>query len=157
MNARTLSCLAGTQALAQPTILTEPADQSVSLNATVQFKVGPLSSGGPVNFQWWFMDAALDPALNPSAASKPLNLSNVTETMAGAYWVVVSDDHGSATSSAAQLTVDPMFVIVTGGGLDKADADTWCPYWLELDSDGLPELVVAGGVEHRRRKAPPRL
>ena len=54
-----------TLALGQPTITTEPVDQSVSLNATVQFKVTARASAGSLSFAWWFKDAALDPALNP--------------------------------------------------------------------------------------------
>ena len=137
--------VAAADARGQPWITTQPIGQSVSLNATVQFRVVPVSSGGAVTFQWWFKDAALDPAANPSAAKNTLLMSNVTEAAAGPYWAVVSDDNGSALSETAELDVDSKFVVVTGGGLEKLEGDMWCPYWVDFDGDGWLELVIAGG------------
>ena len=149
MNARTLGCLAGLMlcalATAQPTLTTEPEDQSVSLNATAQFKVTAQSSGGLLNYRWWFKDAALDPALNPSAAKNTLLLSNVTETLAGSYWVVVSDDSGSATSEVAELTVDPTFVQVSAGDVVSDRMFSQQGAWGDYDGDGYLDLAVVGG------------
>jgi len=134
--------LAAVPLISQPAITAQPADQSVSLGATVQFRVAATTSGGAATCRWWFKDAALDPEPNPSAATRTLVLTNTTAAMAGPYWAVLSDDNGSATSETAQLVVDRTFRKVTEGVVvtdkESSTSATWCDY----DRDGLPDLFV---------------
>jgi enediyne biosynthesis protein E4 len=146
--------LASVPLFGQPTIATQPADQSVCLHDPAQFRVAAGSSGGLLTFQWWFKDTALDPALNPSAAKSTLLLTNVTDVMAGSYWAVIADGNGSATSLVAHLTLDPAFVRVLEPGFPDEAAFSYGCAWADYDNDGFSDLFVAnGGGEGRRANA----
>ena len=133
-------------AVAQPLIRPQPANTTVSLGATAQFRVAATSANPPITYQWWFKDAALDMVANPSAAKNVLSLTNVILANTGAYFVVVSDASGlAATSQVATLTVDPTFVKITQRDIVQGPTDMWIPYWVDLDGDGWLELVLVGG------------
>ena len=141
--------LALNQTLAQPTLTMQPTDLSVSLQAVARFNVGAQTSGGPLTFRWWFNDAALDPATHPSAARASLSLSNVTETMAGSYWAVVTDNNGSATSRVAVLDVDRMFEVIHLSPDKSGNTVAEGCSWGDADGDGKIDLFVSrnGGPE----------
>ena len=133
-------------AVAQPLINTQPANTTVSLGATAQFRVLATSTNPPITYQWWFKEAALDAVANPSAAKNLLSLTNVTLADAGPYFVVVSDTSGlAATSQVATLTVDPTFVKITGPGFLANGSDWTVSYWVDYDNDGWLEVVVPRG------------
>ena len=90
--------LVAAPARSQPLIRTQPADAITSLGGTVQLRVIAQSTNSPVQYQWWFQEAALDTAHNSSASRALLSLPNVTLANAGPYFVIVSDSSGSATS-----------------------------------------------------------
>ena len=88
-----------------PGITTQPQSQSVETGSNAVFQV--VASGDlPLSYQWSFTGANL---VNSShiggATSATLTVSNVTVNDAGPYKVVVSNSHGTATSSNATLTV----------------------------------------------------
>lgn len=126
----------------QPTITTEPADQSVSLDATVRFKALARASSGALSFAWWFRDAPLDPVAHPTAVRSTLVLSNVTEALAGVYHVVVADDHGAVTSRVARLEVDPSFTKISKGALVTDAEGSVSATWIDYDEDGFLDLFV---------------
>jgi hypothetical protein len=131
-------------AVAQPLIRPQPANTTVSLGATAQFRSSATSANPPITYQWWFKDAALDMVANPSAAKNLLSLTNVTLADAGPYFVVASDTSGlAATSQVATLTVDPTFVKITQRDIVQGPTDMWIPYWVDYDRDGFLDLFVA--------------
>jgi hypothetical protein len=94
----------------QPTITSQPADQSVSLGASVKFQVSATSTNSPIQYQWHFAVAILAGQTNSA-----LNLTNVQVIDAGDYDAVLTDCSGSVTSRVATLTVDPTFTKITTG------------------------------------------
>ena len=85
---------------ARPTITTQPASQTVTAGANVSFTVAA-SGTAPLSYQWRLNGANLG-----GATSATLSLTGVTAGQAGSYTCVVTNVAGSATSSAATLTVN---------------------------------------------------
>ena len=88
-----------TVVLGAPTLITQPADQTVAEGAGASFSV-TATGNGPLTYQW-FKDAGL---LGGQVRSSLL-LSNVHAAQAGGYQVVVTGSGGSVTSSIARLIV----------------------------------------------------
>lgn len=85
-----------------PSITTQPQSQTVNSGANVSFTVAA-SGTAPLTYQW------RKGAVNISGAtSATLSLTAVTTGDAGSYDVVVTNAYGSATSSAATLTVNSL-------------------------------------------------
>jgi pectate lyase len=82
-----------------PTITTQPAAQSAPLGSNVSFTVAA-SGTSPFNYQWQKNGADI-----AGANSDTLSLSNVQDTDAAVYTVVVSNAAGAATSGGAALAV----------------------------------------------------
>lgn len=137
-------------AIAQPTITVEPTDSSVSLGATAQLTVSADASSPPVTYQWWFKDANLDAAANPSAATRGLSLTNVTLAAAGPYFVVVSDAGGSVASQVAMLTVDATFTKITQGPLVNDRLESWYGHWGDYDGDDRLDVIIIGRANQWR-------
>ncbi len=93
-----------------PAIVTQPASQSVVAGANVSFSV-TASGVAPLSYQWRFNGANLS-----GANGNSLTLAGVQPANAGSYAVVVTNSLGSATSSAAVLTVQPAAGTVTING-----------------------------------------
>jgi Bacterial Ig domain/Immunoglobulin domain len=90
-----------------PSITTQPVSQSVNAGANVTFTVGATGTA-PLSYQWQFN------SLNISGAtSSSLTLTAVTSANAGSYRAIVSNSAGSATSTAATLTVNTPVVAPT--------------------------------------------
>jgi sugar lactone lactonase YvrE len=82
-----------------PTIVTQPASQTIPAGSNVTFSV--VASGLPLpSYQWLFNGTVVDGQTNSI-----LSLSSVTTNQAGAYCVLVSSPYGSVTSHVAVLTV----------------------------------------------------
>ena len=92
---------------APPIIYRQPQSQSVPRGGTAVFEVRA-SSALPLQYQWWFNDAAIEGATNAA-----LTLPGVGAASAGAFGVVVTNSLGSVTSQVAILTVLPAPEIVT--------------------------------------------
>ncbi|MHC1769910.1 MAG: FG-GAP-like repeat-containing protein [Verrucomicrobiia bacterium] len=126
-----------------PSITRQPADQSVSLGATVRFTVVATSTAPPITYQWRFNDVPLNPELNPSAATSRLSLTNVTLASAGTYAVVVSDTSGSVVSPSATLSIDPTFTKITTGAWVTELGESTGATSGDFDADGYPDLFVS--------------
>ena len=82
-----------------PTITTQPASATVTAGGSATFTV--VATGTTtLNYQW-----SKDGAAISGATSASFNLASVRSTDAGSYTCVVGNSAGSATSSAATLTV----------------------------------------------------
>jgi pectate lyase len=82
-----------------PSITSQPASQTVVRGGSALF--GVIATGtAPLSYQWH-----KDGSLIPGATTSSLSLSNVQETDAGGYSVVVSNAAGTATSNTATLSV----------------------------------------------------
>ncbi len=91
-----------------------PANQIVPVGANVTYSVTATGSG--LTYQWRRNGIPIDPAINPSAATATLQLTNVQTSDSGTYDVVVSNAGGSVDSNDVSLTVtsgpvDPIPVI----------------------------------------------
>lgn len=91
-----------------PSISSQPAGQTVSVGDLVSFDV-TASGPPPLRYQWFFNTTTiLDGATNSS-----LSLTNVQESQAGNYSVVVTNAGGTLTSSNALLVVTTPPPVVT--------------------------------------------
>ncbi|MBV9928552.1 MAG: immunoglobulin domain-containing protein [Acidobacteria bacterium] len=82
-----------------PSIITQPASQTVNAGQTATFNVAA-SGTSPFTYQWQKNGSDI-----AGANASSLSLSNVQDVDAGTYTVVVSNAAGSATSGGAVLTV----------------------------------------------------
>ena len=95
-------------AVIAPTIMTQPVSQTVTAGANVTFSVAA-SGTAPLSYQWRLGGANIT-----GATSATLSLTSVTTGQSGgSYTCVVSNSAGVATSSAANLTVNPAPVAPT--------------------------------------------
>ena len=113
-NAHTLSFAAldfvvsgGTSVAIAPTIATQPASQSVNVGGSASFSV-TANGTAPLTYQW-----SKNGSVVSGATGVTLSLSNVQSGDAGSYTVIVTNTAGSATSSAATLTVNSAATVPT--------------------------------------------
>lgn len=100
-----------TSASSPPVIVTAPQSQSVNVGTTVVFTVVVSGSPAPA-FQWRKGGAAI-----AGATGSSFTLANVQSSDAGSYDVVATNAAGTATSTSATLTVNPVAGQGTGTGL----------------------------------------
>ena len=135
-------------------LTTQPLSQTGYAGSVVMLSVAAVGTE-PLSYQWFRDGAALvDGGHIAGATRSGLTLSNLTEADDGGYWVVVSNLHGSVTSSVATLSVLDPFIVrqpasltndvgtvatfsVTGGGTGTVRYQ-----WLR---DGLP-LAEGGNI-----------
>jgi hypothetical protein len=84
-----------------PTITTQPLSQAVTAGTNVTFTIAA-NGTAPLSYQW-----RLNGANIPGATSAALTLTGVATNQSGNYSCLVSNIAGTATSSAAVLTVNP--------------------------------------------------
>jgi sugar lactone lactonase YvrE len=85
--------------VAAPSITAQPAGQTVNVGSQVVFTMG-VAGTAPLYFQWYLNGVAIPNATGPS-----YGISNVQDSAAGSYSATVINAEGSATSSAASLTI----------------------------------------------------
>jgi hypothetical protein len=85
--------------LADPTIITQPANGRTAVSETFGFSVQATGTG-TLSYQWTFNGAALDSQTNDT-----LLLTNIVATQAGSYAVSVTGSNGIVVSSNAVLVV----------------------------------------------------
>ncbi len=90
-----------------PQILMEPQSQTNFIGAMAGFSV-VASACTPLTWQWFFNDGIL-----PEQTNSTLTYSNVRPTAAGNYFVVVSANGGSSTSTLATLTLERVPAVLT--------------------------------------------
>ena len=91
-----------------PQITQQPANQlGIDPRSTVMFTVTATTDARSLTYQWQLNGADLDPppAGVSGATTNTLTIANVQESNEGMYRCVVTNDAGSTTSNAAQLTV----------------------------------------------------
>jgi hypothetical protein len=94
-----------------PSITQQPQNQTVSVGASVTFNVGATGTS-PLSYLWLFNGTNI-----PGATESALVLTNVQDSNAGSYSVVVSNQVGSTVSSNALLTIVPVGTSTFSPGL----------------------------------------
>lgn len=131
-----MASLGAMNTFAQPVIIQQPVNESVSLGANVQFEV--VGRGfAPVSYQWRFNGVDLN-----GATASALAITNVAPSDAGGYSAVVSDITGSITSQVATLEVDSSFIKITSDPVVTNPGQAWGAAWGDIDTDGFIDLVV---------------
>jgi hypothetical protein len=135
---------------AQPIATTVCRSLSTSLTVAA-------SGNGPLIYRWRKGGVPIDLAMNPSAATDTLQLSNVQATDGGSYDCIVTDSCVSVTSAAATLTTRYCACLVAdlvGGGddglqrdgiLDGSDFIAFINSFAIGDATVDPKADVAGG------------
>lgn len=82
----------------EPTIITEVANQTAAQGDSVTFSVTATGTG-ELTYQWYHDGSAISGATNAS-----LNISSVTATDGGNYWVIVTGVFGEVRSATATLS-----------------------------------------------------
>jgi hypothetical protein len=137
-----------------PSVATQPVPVAACASGSVTFSVAA-SGSVPFTYAWRKGGMPINTAINPSAATATLSLTNVSAADAGSYDCVVSNLCSGVTSDAATLTV-----FATGGGDGNIDGSTngrdiqgfvnalfgggpvsqgYCAY--DLNGDGVVNLV----------------
>jgi plastocyanin len=101
----------------KPKILTDPADQTVTVGADATFSV-TVKPDLPVTYQW-HCDGKKGPVI-AGATQATLVLHNVTMADADKYVVVVTNRNGSTTSKKATLTVLPQAPVIVAAPQSQA-------------------------------------
>lgn len=83
-----------------PAFDVEPVSVTNRAGSTVNFTAHAMGTA-PVEYQWYFSGGAVTTVANQAT----LSLTNVSAAQAGNYWVVATNNYGSATSQVASLTV----------------------------------------------------
>lgn len=139
----------GTAALA-PAIAAQPVSLTVAQGNTASFSV--TATGTNLTYQWRKNGAVVS-----GATGQSYSISSVQAADAGSYTVVVSNSAGSATSSAATLTVNSAVNLTelppssymargengTGEGLAKLFDGDVATKWLDFSSTSWIKIVFA--------------
>ncbi|MGE4179955.1 MAG: GEVED domain-containing protein [Limisphaerales bacterium] len=133
-NAVELRTLTGVNAALPPSIVTQPASQTIAESGAATFSVA-VNGSGPFTYQWRRNGAPI-----PGATGATLSLPRVQAADFGEYDVVVSNAAGSSTSDPAQLNKS------SGGeqeSRDFGDAPD-LPYPTTRNHGGASQRVLAG-------------
>jgi hypothetical protein len=96
-----------------PIITQQPTNQAALDGATTIFNVG-ISGGLPLSFQWQYDSNNLTDGANIlGSTTTNLTISNVAQTNAGAYRLVVTNAAGMVASTDAFLTIIPSAPVIT--------------------------------------------
>ena len=100
-----------------PLITSEPVSQAVFQGETASFTVSTATNALEY-YQWWFDNGVYQTNLTDGgrvsgSGTATLTVSNVFPANVGAYWVVITNAAGSATSTEAFLSIVPWRPIIT--------------------------------------------
>lgn len=140
MQSNGLTAFVMTRTASAPAIVAQPSDLAVTAGDTATFSVTGTSRGLPSTYQWFFNGTPLTGATNPS-----LVLSNVRVAQAGTYQVMVKNELGTVTSSAATLTVAKAAAPVTLSDLAQTYDGTPRPVSVTTEPLGLSIAVTYDG------------
>jgi len=132
---QTASQPAALTVLDAPIFTRQPASQGGALGASVRFTTAA-EGPGSLGWQWYFERDML-----PDATNAVLLLSNVTPSLHGAYWAVVSNAYGRATSQVARLSDSPLLAWGVVGGFHDAGQ-------FEVPPSATNLLALAAGDSH---------
>jgi hypothetical protein len=85
--------------LTPPSITSQPQSQSVMKGGSFMLAVGATGTG-PLSYNWMFNGHSLS-----GATTSSLSFTNVSNGRGGAYYVIVSNPYGSATSAVATISI----------------------------------------------------
>ena len=85
-----------------PAFDVQPASVATKPGSTVSFSADAVGTA-PISYQWFFSFGTLT-----NATGTTLTLKNASPAQAGNYWVVATNNYGSATSYVASLTLTNM-------------------------------------------------
>jgi hypothetical protein len=97
-----------------PAIISQPTNKTVLMGGIATFSVTAISPL-PMSYQWTFNTTNL-----VSATNATLTLNGVTANQAGSYFVIITNQVGSATSSNAVLSIYPSAASFLNGVLFTA-------------------------------------
>ena len=83
-----------------PAFDVEPVSVTNKAGSTVNFTAHSIGTT-PLSYEWYFSGGSLTPV----ATTSTLSLTNISTGEAGTYWVVATNNYGSATSQIVSLTV----------------------------------------------------
>jgi N-acetylmuramoyl-L-alanine amidase len=131
---------ATTQVSGAPSIVTQPQSKTVNPGSTVQFSV--VASGNPpLSYQWRRNGANLANGGKFSGVNTAtLTITNVQQTEAGNYDVVVSNTNGSVTSATAALAVNT--VVAFFENFETGNLNNWSPI------SGATDLEISTAQNH---------
>ncbi|MBI5383838.1 MAG: hypothetical protein HZA90_04035 [Verrucomicrobia bacterium] len=134
-----------TNASVPPTIVRQPASQTVGLDGPAGFGV-EVAGGWPLFYQWHFNGAVLSGATNAE-----LVFTNVTAAQAGQYFVVVSNAAGTALSYNVTLATVSLAEVLDTPGWDWSTSEPggWYgqPYWTH---DGV-DAAMSGRIGNNQQ------
>jgi hypothetical protein len=154
-----------------PAIVTPPASVTTNAGATAAFSVDVVGTA-PLSCQWLRDDLPLADGGNIAGATTPtLTLTGVTETNAGSYAVVITNEVGTVSSAAAILTVvlpprftsisllpngSPLLSLEAVSNLTyRIDASTNLTSWVTLtniaDANGVFQFTDSGATGFLQR------
>jgi hypothetical protein len=106
-------------------IVSQPASTTVCAGQTASFTV--VAAGPGLTYQWKFNGVDISTALNPSAGTPTLDITNASSLDAGIYEVVVSASCGTpVVSNQVLLVVTPLPLVV----IDAVPSTSICPPFL---------------------------
>jgi hypothetical protein len=88
-----------------PSITLQPSSQSLAPGANASLSVASAGGVQPLSYQW-----ACNGTNITGATASVFNLNNAQAGAAGNYAVIISNQYGSVTSAAANLSVGPFNV-----------------------------------------------
>lgn len=118
-----------------PTITSNPENTTAPAGATVTFTAAADSANGTLHYRW--RKEGVDLPLEDKAF---LRLEHVTEADAGAYFCIITNDCGTATTTAARLFIAGTCPgdINDDHGVDDADFVRFAMAYNEIDCSSLP-------------------
>ena len=121
-----------------PVFSVQPSDQLVGLGETL--KLQALVSGAlPMSYQWQFNDVNL-----PDELSDTLLIPDIAFENDGEYRVIATNEHGSAVSDTAKVTVGATFSELFNTGIDDSgtalSGESIDPHYFLIDSNDLANL-----------------
>ncbi len=129
-----------------PHLSAQPADVVACAGNTVTFSVSA-SGNAPLTYEWRKDGVAIDPGVNPSAATPTLTLTNVQSSDAGAYRCKVSNDCGDESSDPAMLALALSGDLNCDGAVDNGDIDGFVLALLDPSSysAAFPNCAICAG------------
>ncbi len=106
-------------AASAPTIVTQPSSRTVDRGASIVMKASA-TGAGTVTYQWRLNGVNIS-----GATATNYTLSNIQTSQAGSYMLVAANASGTATSSPAILTVNPIYNTVFSDNFDVNSSANW--------------------------------